>query len=297
MKNLLLIVNPVSGRQHIQSQLFDITTLFNGAGYRVITFITQYRGHATELAYHAYEQGQNIIVCCGGDGTLNEVISGLIASGHSKDLKLGYIPCGSTNDFADTLGLNSDALIQAERIINHDLKQLDVGQFNNDKNFSYIASFGALSDASYSAPQDLKNKFGHFAYILEGLKDIKNIKPHYAKVIADDMIYEGEYIFASVSNTKSVAGLVKLNSDLVSLDDGKFEVILVKNPKTPADILTILHGATHSDFNSDSFSFFRAKDITFYIDEPIEWSLDGEKASSGQEVHITNINKAINLLS
>ncbi len=295
MKRVLLIINPVSGQQKIQPKLFSIVNALCKEGCTVITQTTQYRGHATELAKTAIEKRYDTIICCGGDGTLNETVSGLMASKINHLVRLGYIPCGSTNDFADTLGLDIDPSIQVENIIKQNVKQLDIGHFDKKKFFSYIASFGAFTDASYSAPQELKNRVGHFAYILEGLKDMSNIHPIHAKVIADGKEYEDDYIFGSVSNTKSVAGLVKLKEEMVDLTDGLFEVMLVKYPKNIIKLNEILLKATSSNFNSDMFDFFRAKDIRFEFKECVSWSLDGEKAIAGETVEIEALKKAIEL--
>ena len=295
MKNVLLIINPVSGQKRIQPKLFYIVNALCEADCNVTVYTTQHRGHASELSMSAPIVGYDTIICCGGDGTLNETITGLCMSNSRSKINLGYIPCGSTNDFADTLGLNTSPEKQIKNILKQNLTTIDVGRFGDRRFFSYIASFGALTDAAYSAPQDLKNAFGHFAYILEGLKDISNIKPINATVIADGKEYSGTYVFGSVSNTKSVAGIVKLKDDVVDLNDGLFEVLLVKYPEDIIDLNDILIGASMSNFDSEMFEFFRAKELSFRFERPLCWTLDGEQSNASKKAEIKVMEKAVNL--
>lgn len=296
MKNLLLIVNPVAGTLRARSALFDILNEFCKAGFNVTTQITQFRGHGADLAASAEKNGFEYVVCVGGDGTLNEVITGLLRNRKKANVKLGYIPAGTTNDFADTLGLNPIPKTAAMNITKNSTVSLDIGQFNESRNFSYIASFGAFSAASYSAPQDLKNAVGHFAYLLTGLSELGNIKSHKVSLVADGVEYSGNYIYGSVSNTTSVGGIVKFPEKMVDLKDGMFEVILVKKPSDLIELNKIIVGITTSDFSNEMFEFFKAKDITFNMSKNVQWTLDGEKAEGSNEVKIKNLKGAIKLL-
>ena len=295
MKNVLLIINPVSGQKRIQPKLFDIVNTLCEAECNVTVHTTTHRRHATELALSAHLAGYDTIICCGGDGTLNETLTGLCVSKSNEYIKLGYIPCGSTNDFADTLGLDTEPVKQIQNIVKENLTTLDVGCFNSKRYFSYIASFGAFTATAYSASQELKNTFGHFAYILEGVKDLSNIKPIEATVIANGKVYTGKYVFGAVSNTKSVAGIVKLKDEIVDLNDGLFEVLLVKYPQDIIDLSEILTGASQSDFSSDMFDFFRCSEISFRFEEPTPWTLDGEKANAAKNADIKVLNHAVKL--
>ena len=295
MKNVLLIVNPVAGKLRMRSELFDVVEIFCNEEYIVSTAITQYRGHGRELAANAYKNGYDLVVCCGGDGTLNEAIDGLLSSEKGSRVPLGYIPAGSTNDFADTLGIPSIPTAAAVNICKSVRMGIDVGKFGDDHHFSYIATFGAFSAASYSAPQELKNSIGHMAYLLEGIKQLGNMRRYTVGINADGNIYSGDYIYCSVSNTRSVAGLVKLSEKIVDLHDGLFEVILVKYPKDLSETSKIVSGVLASDFSGDMFEFFKAKDIIFETDEPIDWSLDGEKVEAGKSVHIENLHSAVEM--
>ena len=295
MKNVLLIVNPVAGKLRMRNELFDVIEIFCNNDCMVTTAITQYRGHGKELAANAYRNGFDLVVCCGGDGTLNEVISGLLTSEMSAKVALGYIPAGSTNDFADTLGIPSAPTAAAVNIFKSVRMGIDVGKFGDDRNFSYIATFGAFAAASYSAPQELKNSIGHMAYLIEGIKQLGNMHRYKVKVTADGREYSGEYIYCSVSNTRSVAGLVKLSENIVDLHDGMFEVILVKYPNNLAETNKIVTGVLSNDFSGSMFEFFKAQDILFETEEDIDWSLDGEKAECGKTVRIRNLHSAIEM--
>lgn len=293
MKKLLLIVNPVAGKLLARTDFFDIVNTFCGAGYTVTTHITQSKNHGTHLAKQANEENYDLIVCCGGDGTLNEVITGILQS--ENPIPLGYIPTGSTNDFARTLKISSSPILASKAILKKNSIVIDTGCFNGKMYFSYIASFGAFSAVSYTASQDAKNTFGHFAYLIEGIKDIPRIQTYSITVDADGKKTKGDFIFGAVTNTTSVAGIVKLKSSIVDLQDGLFEVILVKPPKTPVDLNKILMGITNSSFDNDMFVFFKAKELKFNMPEKLFWTLDGEKANGGKIVKIYNMQKSLTL--
>ncbi|NCB41591.1 MAG: diacylglycerol kinase family lipid kinase [Clostridia bacterium] len=293
MKKLLLIVNPVAGKLIAKTEFFSIVDLFCGAGYTVTTQITQFAGHGAKLAKEAYDKGYESLVCCGGDGTLNEVVTGILQA--NKPLPLGYIPTGSTNDFARTLKIPISPVFATELILKNKTISIDAGCFNSSRYFAYIASFGAFSSVSYDASQEAKNKFGHFAYLIEGLKNIPLIKPYSIRLTADGEKMEGDFIFGAVTNTTSVAGIVRIKSSIVDLQDGLFEVILVKNPRTAIDFNKIISGITNSNFDNDMFLFFKAKDIEFTFPKKMYWTLDGEKADGGKIVSIHNLSNALTI--
>ncbi|MBR0138990.1 MAG: diacylglycerol kinase family lipid kinase, partial [Firmicutes bacterium] len=225
----------------------------------------------------------------------NETISGLMGSKEGI-LPLGYVPCGSTNDFAATLGISTDPEKAAEAIVRSEGMAIDLGRFMEEHYFSYIASFGAFTQASYSAPQDLKNIVGHMAYIIEGIKDLSSITPYKVSVEAEGVSCSGNYIFGSVSNTRSVGGIVKLKEDEIGLDDGLFEIILVKYPETPLDFSNLVTGIFSSDFSSDVFEYFKASKVSFTMPRKLYWSLDGEKVRGGNKVEISNMHRVLTLL-
>lgn len=293
-RKMLYIINPIAGRLHPKNNQKNVIKLFQDYGYNVTTKKTASKGHATDLVLK-YGYNQDIIVCSGGDGTLNEVISGVMKLG--KDITLGYIPSGTTNDFASSLNLSDRMETAAMTIINGQTRTVDIGLFGDSRYFSYIASFGAFTGSSYSTPQSYKNVIGHLAYVLEGMKDIPNIRPYHVRVETDNNTFEGDYIFGAVSNSISIGGLLKLDSNSVDLNDGLFEIILIKNPKTPLDISRMLISIKKRDYKDKLIQFVKAKEATFYMNEPIPWSIDGEYEAGVKTVKIQNIPNAIRILA
>ena len=293
MKNMLFIINPFSGKMKIKPVMLDILHMFNGAEYSVTVRTTQSKGHAVEIASETPED-IDIIVVSGGDGTLNEVITGLLKSG--KKLPVGYIPAGSTNDFASTFGFSTEPKIAAQGVLEGEEFDIDVGLFNGERYFSYIASFGMFTAASYTTPQSVKNAFGHMAYVLEGMKDLTKIKHYDVKVETDGNIWEGSYIFGSVTNTTSVGGIVKLSHEIVKMNDGLFETVLVKKPKNLNDLQKIITGCLTSNFSEDVFEFIKSKEVKMTFDTGMDWSLDGEHEKTGKEVTIKNIQTAATII-
>ncbi len=290
MKNALLIVNPCAGKMKSKTALFDIISTLCEAGYTVVTNVTQNRCHATELAKNADKENIELVVCCGGDGTLNEVITGLMCS--EKSIPLGYIPTGSTNDFANSVGIPSEPEKAALNVVNGEDKQIDIGLFN-ERYFTYIASFGAFTSVSYTAPQSTKNVLGHLAYVLEGIKDITSIQAKKVRYFSKEKNGEGEYIFGCVANSLSIGGILKLDSKIVSMNDGLFEVLMVKMPKNINDLHKAVWGLINSDFSDEIFEFFKTEEITFNMPDDTDWSLDGEFAKGEEEIVVKNIKNAI----
>lgn len=290
-RKLLMIVNPVAGTKRLRPLLLDVISIFSAGGFSTTVMVTGRRGDATEFAAHSASYDR--IVCCGGDGTLNETISGMLDAG--IDIPLGYIPCGSTNDFASSMGIPSDIKKAAHGIADGMPLPLDVGRFN-DSYFTYVASFGAFTATSYSAPQDMKNVLGHAAYVFEGIKDLKSIKPYHMKLVADGRVLEGDYVFGAVANSTSFGGIVKLRDELVSLNDGMFEVLLIKMPKMLGDLSIIINSLTNSRFDNDRFEFFKASSLAVTPAEATAWSLDGEYRRTDGVVKICNLHGAVNFI-
>lgn len=296
MGSILLIVNPVAGKLRVRSTLMDVVEVYSAADFDVNVRVTQRRGHARELARGARRSMYERVVCIGGDGTLNEVICGVLESG--EDIPLGYIPLGSTNDFANSLNLPKDPVTAARLTIEGEPCRLDIGDFNGQRKFSYVASFGMFTSASYSASQSSKNTLGHFAYILEGMKSIKdiiNIKSYALDIEADGHAYSGDYIFGAIANSTSIGGILKLNSDIVDMSDGLFEIMLIKQMHNAAELSQVLLSLANSDFNNRMFDFIHASDIRLKSDSVMNWSLDGEEAESENEICISNLHNAIAL--
>lgn len=283
---MLFIMNPMSGLKKANRYLADIMTLYSSKDYEVLLYMTRAKGDATEIARKNADRVDRV-VCVGGDGTLNEVITGLMTAEIKKPV--GYIPSGSTNDFAATLNLPKNIMRAAEVAVSDKTKMIDVGKFG-DRYFSYVASFGAFTKVSYSTPQSTKNLLGHLAYVLEGIKDIPNIKPIHAEIEIDGNTVEDDYIFGAVSNSTSVGGVFKLSSEDVSLNDGLFEMMLVKSPKNPAELNRIIFSLTNGKYaNCDMITFSSARKVTVKTAEPLAWTLDGEYGNEHTEISLQNI--------
>ena len=281
-KKALLIINPVSGKKAIIRQTPQIIRCFMDSGYMVTTMVTSYRGEATEFT-EKYAAGYDLICCTGGDGPLNETINGL--ANKNIRMPLGYIPCGSTNDFANSHSLSTDILTAARNIATGKVREYDVGVFG-DEYFTYVAAFGAFSWLSYTTDQNLKNVLGHTAYILDGIKDVSKIKPIHLKMNADGTEHEGNYIFGAVCNSTSIAGTIALPKHLVDTSDGVFEVLLIRMPANIQELENILRSLISQDYTSPFIDFFQARDI--YIENPdgLDWSLDGECSGLYKSVHV-----------
>ena len=296
MKNVLLIINPVAGRLKARGALFDIVKTFCEAGYKVTTQTTQRQGHAIELAANAEKEGYDLVCCSGGDGTLHEVINGVVGSG--SNIAVGYIPAGTTNDFAEALEISKVPAHAALNIVNGKKVKLDVGAFGDDQYFSYIASFGAFTNIAYEAPQDLKNRLGYLAYMLEGAKDLAEIKSYKISYTVNGQEYSGKYIFGGVSNSTSVAGgIIKLNKKgIVDFQDGKFELMMIKKPNDLLELGEIINGITFQDYRSKMFEFMQVEEVDFKTSKSLMWTLDGERGVSNPEFKIKNLKKVLTII-
>ncbi len=287
-KKLLLIINPVAGKMRAQS--FDMPAFF--PQFEVTTYQTQ-DGASTEAFVEAQGSSYDLVVCAGGDGTLNRVINGLMRL--KQRPPLGYIPCGTTNDFAASLGIPRDIPRAAEAISAGTPTPIDIGSFGG-RHFTYVASFGAFTESSYKAPQENKNRLGHMAYIFEAMRDLPNIRPCRVTVEADHGVFQGNYVFGAVSNATSLGGMLRLAPDAVSYNDGLFEVMLISMPRTAADLQQIVFSLIRRQYNPEQITFFKTNHILFSMDQIFPWSLDGEYESGGNIVEIKNNPRAITLL-
>lgn len=291
-RRLLMIVNPRAGKNKSRGPLFDAAAALSQAGYLISIHNTAASGDAAETA--AREGGNyDVIVAVGGDGTLNEVVSGL--AGLREPPLLGYLPRGSTNDFAASLRISGNPAEAAAAIARNVPRQLDAGVWNG-RSFIYVASFGAFSRTSYAAPQAAKNALGHFAYILEGMKDLNTLRPYQVRLTADGEVLDGEYLFGAVCNSTSIGGLMKLDPERVVLDDGLFEMLLVPNPKTAADLQNLVHALLNQEYDSQGLVFRHVSSIHLETKEDLPWSLDGEYAPSAPAVDIKNRRQALTML-
>ena len=289
---MLFILNPCAGTKKASRSLPDILAVFNRADFDVRVYITQSAGDASR-AVKTMSAGMDLVVCCGGDGTFNETITGLIRSG--TDVPVGYIPAGSTNDFARSLDLETDVIKAAQAVISGSAQCFDIGMFAQ-RYFTYIASFGAFTRASYATPQNLKNALGHTAYVLEGLQELGQIKPVRLEITLDEEVLEDEFIFGAVCNSTSVAGVLTLDPEQVDMSDGLFEVLLIRPPKDLSDLSKCIQALTKQTYDSPMITFRSAKQLLVRSESELPWSLDGEKEDGSRQVLIRNLHRAIRLV-
>ena len=292
-KKLLMIVKPKAGRHRARGPLFDAAAVFSQGGYLLSIHNTTAQPGDAAAAAEAAGGVYDAVAAVGGDGTLNEVVNGLMRLEHPP--LLGYLPQGSTNDFASSLRLPGKPAEAAAAMLSGTPRRLDVGCWN-DRYFVYVASFGAFTRSSYTASQAAKNALGHFAYILEGIKDLNSLRPYRVRLTADGEVLDGEYLFGAVCNSTSIGGLMKLEEERVVLDDGKFELLLIPNPRTPADLQNLAVALLNQQYDSEGLVFRHAASIHLETEEKLPWSLDGEYAPSLPAVDIENRCRALEML-
>lgn len=290
-EKLLFIINPKAGQKKREDFLVDVINEFNDNGYEVNIRFTRERGDGIKFARNL-GNGYDRIVCMGGDGTLNEVIEGILEAGIK--VPLGYIPTGSTNDFANSLNLSADPAQAAVNIMQKDVKSIDIGKFNG-RYFVYTASAGIFTKASYSAPQTIKNVLGHFAYILEGIKDLTQVKQLKLKIELKDEVIEGNYIFAAICNSTSIGGIMTLDQGKVDFSDGLFEMLLVKFPKDLIELGFIVNQLTAQKYD-DKVKLIPISKATISDSTNIDWSLDGEKEEGKETIKFKVVHNAINFI-
>ncbi len=292
-KKLLLIVNPCSGRAKMYTELLKVVEIFSHADFTVSVYPTKFKGDATEYVQKQTKDDFDLIVVCGGDGTLNEVIEGIMNS--ESNIPIGYIPSGTLNEWSSGLNISRNVEAAAKDIIHGKKIRLDIGRFN-DRYFSYTASFGAFTSASYSAPQEIKNILGQSAYFFEGIKSLGTIKPIHMKLTSDDNVIEGDFLFGAISNSLSVGGIVKYDKTPVGLNDGIFEVILIRNPDNIVKLQPLVDGIIKHEFDREGMEFFRTNKLLVESDEEVSWTLDGEYAKGDGPINIENIHGAITFI-
>lgn len=288
---MLFVFNPKAGKGKIKTHLLDIVDIFSSHDYEIIIRSTQAPRDAYEKAKE-YANFVDMIVCSGGDGTLDEVVTGIMEA--ESSVPIGYIPAGSTNDFANSLFMPKNMTKVAEMIMEEELYHCDIGRFNQ-KTFAYVAAFGLFTDVSYETDQDLKNVLGHVAYVLEGVKRLFDIKSYHMKVTSDEVQAEDDFIVGMITNSRSVGGFKNLTGKNVDMNDGLFEVTLIAHPKNPLQLQEIITALVMAEDNTDLIYSFKTKKLTIESDEEVPWTLDGEFGGDHSYVDIENRHKALNL--
>lgn len=291
-QRLLFIFNLRSGKGKIKENLAEIVDIMVKAGWEVTVYTTQCQGDAVEKA--RLEAGEyDRIVCSGGDGTLDEVVTGMMKA--KSRVPIGYIPAGSTNDFGNSLGIDKDMRKAAQIAVSGRMFPCDIGRFNDDF-FVYVAAFGLFTDVSYQTSQDMKNVLGHAAYILEGAKQLWDIPSVRMQVEYDGNVLYDEFIYGMITNSNSVGGFDGLISGDVILNDGVFEVTLIKTPKNPMELSEVLACLTNIRKESDMLYTFQTSSIKFTSSESVSWTLDGEYGGDHQTVLIEDCPRALEIL-
>ena len=290
-KKLLFVYNPKAGREKIRENLAEILDVFADREYELTVVPTRAKNDAKN-AIKDRGDAYDLVVVCGGDGTLDEAVTGMIQSGIRTPM--GYIPGGSTNDFGESLGLSKNMVQAAKTAVDGQDFACDIGAFNEDV-FVYIAAFGLFTDVSYETDQAVKNVLGHMAYVLEGMKRLSNIRSFPLKVTYDGKVIEDEFIFGMITNSRSVGGFKNITGKNVEMDDGLFEVTLIKMPTNPAELSSIMASLLNRDIDSEMMYCFRASSLTVESEEPIAWTLDGENGGMHREAVIENLHKTVDI--
>ena len=285
MKKMLFIMNPYSGKRRANKYLAEILELFNRADYLVTVHMTSGQADATRVA-RDLSQGMDIVVCCGGDGTFNETVAGLRMAG--LDIPVGYIPAGSTNDFAASLGIPTEPLEAAREIVEGRPVSYDSGSFNG-RFFSYVASFGAFTKTSYTTPQSIKNALGHTAYVLSGISELSQLHTEHIRLEIGEEVVEDDFLFGAICNSTSVGGILTLDPRQVDMADGKLEVLLVRSPKSLLELTDCIAAVQSQQYNNCEMITFRSgSEIKITANPDMPWTLDGEREDGHEHITIKN---------
>ena len=308
-RKILFIYNPVAGRGQIRWALDDVLKIFTGAGLLPVCYPTSARGDAVRLIREIRDEAAlagtpfpyEMVICSGGDGTLDEVINGLLGElsedRTAQSVPVGYIPAGSTNDFAVSLGLSVHPLEAARALVRGRPQGVDIGCMNGSRYFVYVAAFGAFTEVSYDTPQEQKNLFGHAAYLFNGIRELGNLRVRHTVVRSKECETEDDYVLGMITNARSVGGFQGITGTGVDLSDGLFEVTLIRMPQTPADVTEIIAALNSGDLTKSAcITHFQTQRATFSFDENVSWTLDGEFGGAGKEVVLENKMHGMNII-
>lgn len=290
-KRMLFLYNPRAGKAKIRSKLSDILDVFTVGGYEITVYPTQKKGDATELIENC-QADYDLIVCSGGDGTLDEVVTGMVK--RNLQIPIGYIPAGSTNDFGGSLSMPKNMVKAAEIIVGGKNFACDVGRFNQDV-FVYIAAFGLFTEISYETDQQIKNVLGHMAYLLEGVKSLQSIRSYHMKISYEDTVLEDDFIYGMITNSMSVGGFKNITGKNVKLDDGVFEVTLIKKPKNAMELNNLMVSFLNRDIDKNAMYCFRTAKLSLECEDEVAWTLDGEYGGHHRTVTIENEQKTLEI--
>lgn len=290
-KKLFFIYNPHAGKENIKGKLYGIIQAMSDAGYAITIYPTRAPQDAIEQIRNLPDD-YDLVVCSGGDGTLDEVMTGMMHRKHK--IPVGYIPAGSCNDFARSLQIPNNMDRAAEIAVRGVNYAIDVGSLN-ERNFIYVAAFGIFTDVSYTTKQEMKNVLGHMAYVLEGMKQLMNVKSYQLKVTSDEASFEGDFLFGMITNSKSVGGFKSIVGKNVIFDDGVFEMTFITRPKNPMELQEILAALLIEQIDTKYMYSFRSSRVVIESEEPVPWTLDGEFGGEHTRVEITNNQRAVEI--
>ena len=291
-KKLLFVFNPKSGKGLIKEHLVNIVDIMTKAGYKITIYPTQCQGDAIKKVRKNAEK-YDLVVCSGGDGTLDEVVTGIMKSVRRRPI--GYIPAGSTNDFAQSLNIPKNMAEAAKIAVSGRMFACDVGSFN-EKTFVYIAAFGLFTEVSYETSQDVKNVLGHMAYLLEGMKKLRDIKSYHMKITTQDTVIEDDFLYGMITNSVSVGGFKGITGKYVDLSDGMFEVTLVKVPRSLDELNQTLAALAQRDIDTAQMYCFKTSWLKVETEEEVAWTLDGEFGGRHTEIVIENQKQALHIM-
>ena len=295
LKKSLFIFNPVAGKSQIRTDLVDILQILSKDAYMVNCYPTKCQGDARNMVRSRTED-YLYVFCAGGDGTLDEVVTGMMESRDKKAVPIGYIPAGTTNDFASSLGIPSDMKEAARAAARGRIFKCDLGRLNNDIYFTYVAAFGIFTETSYETPQDLKNLLGHMAYIMQGVMDLGKIRTYHFSVESDELSISDEFVFGMITNSKSVGGFMDITGNRVDMSDGLFEVTLIKMPTNILELGEIVQYLNRTIDTSDFVYQFKTSHIVMESPELVKWTKDGEYGGTYKRVEITNLRESFKIL-
>ncbi len=290
-QKMLFVYNPRAGKAQIRSNLLDIIDIFTKAGYEVTAYPTQATGDAVKAVKERHS-GYDIVACCGGDGTLDEVVNGMMQC--EEKLPVGYIPAGSTNDFACNLKIPKNMIKAADVVVDGINYACDIGRFNQES-FIYVAAFGLFTDVSYGTKQDVKNVLGHAAYLLEGVKRLPSVRAYPLKIMCNGDVIEGEFLYGMVTNSYSVGGFRGITGQDILLNDGLFEVTLIRRPPNPLELNNIILALVDKRVKSEYIHTYKTSELIVESGQPLSWALDGEFGGEHYRAVITNEQQALQI--
>lgn len=290
-KKMLFVYNPRAGKAKIRSNLLDIIDIFVKAGFEVTAYPTQAAGDAVK-AVRERREGYDVVVCSGGDGTLDEVVGGMMQC--EERLPIGYVPAGSTNDFANSLKIPKSMIQAADVVVNGVDFACDIGLFN-ESSFIYVAAFGIFTDVSYETKQDAKNVLGHAAYLIEGVRRLPTVRSYELEIAYEDKVIEGDFLYGMITNSYSVGGFKGITGQDIALDDGEFEVTLIRKPTNTLELNNIIVAMVDKRVKSEHIYSFHTSKLTVRAKEPVKWTLDGEYGGEHLSVEIRNCHRALTI--